>query len=32
MIKNIIFDLAGVLLNLNVERDTIALQQVGLPD
>lgn len=32
MIKNIIFDLAGVLLNLNVERDTIALNAVGLPD
>lgn len=32
MIKNIIFDLAGVLLNLNVERDTLALQAVGLPD
>lgn len=32
MIKNIIFDLAGVLLNLNVERDTQALASVGLPD
>lgn len=32
MIKNIIFDLAGVLLNLNIERDTKALQSVGLPD
>lgn len=32
MIKNLIFDLAGVLLNLNVERDTLALKSVGLPD
>lgn len=32
MIKNIIFDLAGVILNLNLERDTEALLNVGLPD
>ena len=32
MIKNIIFDLAGVVLNLNLERDTEALMSVGLPD
>lgn len=32
MIKNIIFDLAGVILNLNLERDTEALLSVGLPD
>ncbi len=32
MINNIIFDLAGVLLNLNIERDTEALLSVGLPD
>ena len=32
MIKNIIFDLAGVILNLDIERDTKALNQVGLPD
>jgi len=32
MIRNIIFDLAGVLLNLNLERDTKALLSVGLPD
>ena len=32
MIRNIIFDLAGVLLNLNIERDTEALLSVGLPD
>lgn len=31
MIKNIIFDLAGVVLNLNLERDTAALKHVGLP-
>lgn len=31
-IKNIIFDLAGVLLNLDLEKDTMALQSVGLPD
>lgn len=30
--KNIIFDLAGVVLNLNLERDTEALHSVGLPD
>lgn len=30
--KNIIFDLAGVILNLNLERDTKALLSVGLPD
>lgn len=32
MIKNIIFDLAGVIINLNLERDTAALNSVGLPD
>ena len=32
MIKNIILDLAGVVLNLNLERDTKALHDVGLPD
>ena len=32
MIKNIIFDLAGVILNLNIERDTEALHAIGLPD
>lgn len=32
MIKNIIFDLAGVVLNLDLERDTEALRSVGLPD
>lgn len=32
MIKNIIFDLAGVVLNLNLERDTAALVAAGLPD
>lgn len=32
MIKNIIFDLAGVVLNLDIERDTEALNAVGLPD
>lgn len=32
MIKNIIFDLAGVVLNLNLERDTRELNNVGLPD
>ena len=32
MIKNIILDLAGVVLNLNLERDTQALHDVGLPD
>lgn len=31
MIKNIIFDLAGVVLNLNLDRDTIALKSIGLP-
>lgn len=31
MIKNIILDLAGVVLNLNLERDTKALNDVGLP-
>ena len=30
--KAIIFDLAGVILNLNLERDTRALNDVGLPD
>ena len=32
MIKNIIFDLAGVLLNLNLDKDTEALHSIGLPD
>lgn len=32
MIKNIIFDLAGVLLNLDLEQDTAALIGLGLPD
>lgn len=32
MIKNIIFDLAGVVLNLNLERDRKALSAVGFPD
>lgn len=32
MIKNIIFDLAGVLLNLDLETDREALASVGLPD
>lgn len=32
MIKNIIFDLAGVVMNLNLQRDTEALIGVGLPD
>lgn len=32
MIKNIIFDLAGVVMNLNLERDTKALNAAGLPD
>lgn len=32
MIKNIIFDLAGVILNLNLERDTKELHNIGLPD
>ena len=27
--KNIIFDLAGVVINLNIERDTEALKSVG---
>lgn len=30
--KNIILDLAGVVLNLDLERDTKALQDIGLPD
>ena len=30
--KNIIFDLAGVLMNLNIKRDTEALNAAGLPD
>ena len=30
--KNIIFDLAGVVINLNIERDTEALKSVGFPD
>lgn len=32
MIKNIIFDLAGVVMNLNIERDTQALNAAGFPD
>lgn len=32
MIKNIIFDLAGVVLNLNLERDVKALADAGFPD
>lgn len=32
MIKNIIFDLVGVVLNMDLERDTMALQAAGLPD
>lgn len=32
MIHNIIFDLAGVVMNLNLERDTKALNDAGLPD
>lgn len=32
MIRNIIFDLAGVILNLNIERDTEALVAAGLPN
>ena len=32
MIRNIIFDLAGVLLNLDIEKDTFALNSIGLPD
>ena len=32
MIKNIIFDLAGVVMNLNLERDSEALQSIGLPN
>lgn len=32
MIKNLLFDLAGVLLNLDIEKDTKALLQIGLPD
>lgn len=31
-IKNIIFDLAGVVLNLDLQRDTEALLSIGLPD
>ena len=31
MIKNLIFDLAGVLFDLSVEKDTSALASVGLP-
>lgn len=31
MIRNIIFDLAGVLMNLDIEKDTYALKCVGLP-
>ena len=32
MIRNIVFDLAGVVINLDLERDTAALQGIGLPD
>lgn len=32
MTRNILFDLAGVLINLDLEKDTKALLQVGLPD
>ncbi len=32
MIKNILFDFAGVIMNLNLERDTKSLLAVGLPD
>lgn len=32
MIKNLLFDLAGVVMNLNLERDTIALHNAGFPD
>ena len=32
MIKNLLFDLAGVLFNLDIETDTKALHAVGLPD
>ncbi len=31
-IKNIVLDLAGVVLNLDLERDTAALNSIGLPD
>lgn len=31
-LKNIVFDLAGVVLNLDLERDTQALNGIGLPD
>lgn len=31
-IRNIIFDLAGVVLNLDLQRDTEALLSIGLPD
>ncbi len=30
--KAIIFDLAGVVMNLNIKRDTEALHSIGLPD
>ena len=30
--KNYIFDLAGVIINLDIERDTKALNYIGLPD
>ena len=30
--KNYIFDLAGVIINLDLERDTKALNYIGLPD
>ena len=32
MIENYIFDLAGVIINLDLERDTKALNYIGLPD
>jgi len=32
MIKNIIFDFAGVIMNLDIERDTKSLLKAGLPD
>ena len=32
MIKNLLFDLAGVVMNLNIERDTEALRAAGFPN
>lgn len=32
MIRNILFDLGGILLNLDIDKDTEALLSVGLPD